>query len=39
MDFLREWRRTHDTFPPIVRLSWKTIKEIELEVGQGRLGP
>jgi ribonuclease HII len=39
MDFLREWRRTHDTFPPIVRLSWKTVKEIELEVGQGRLGP
>jgi ribonuclease HII len=39
MAFLREWRRTHDAFPPIVRLSWKTIKEIELEVGQRRLGP
>ena len=38
MGFLREWRRTHNSFPPIVRLSWKTIKEIELEVGQGRLG-
>lgn len=38
MVFLREWRRTHDTFPPIVRLSWKTVKEIEDEVGQSRLG-
>jgi ribonuclease HII len=38
MNFLREWRRTHTTFPPIVRLSWKTIKEIEDNVGQSRLG-
>jgi ribonuclease HII len=38
MNFLREWRRTHTTFPPIVRLSWKTIKEIEDELGQSRLG-
>jgi ribonuclease HII len=38
LDFLREWRRTHDDYPPIVRLSWKTIKEIEREFGQSRLG-
>lgn len=38
LDFLREWRRTHDQYPPIVRLSWKTIKEIESEFGQSRLG-
>jgi ribonuclease HII len=36
--FLREWRRTHKDYPPIVRLSWKTIKEIEAEFGQTRLG-
>jgi ribonuclease HII len=39
LDFLREWRRTHDNYPPIVRMSWKTIKEIEREIGQSRLGP
>lgn len=39
LDFLRDWRRTHDGYPPIVRLSWKTIKEIEREIGQSRLGP
>lgn len=38
LNFLREWRRTHDEYPPIVRLSWKTIKEIEREVGQSLLG-
>ncbi len=38
MDFLREWRRTHGNYPPIVRLSWKTIKEIERDHGQSRLG-
>lgn len=38
LDFLREWRRTHDQYPPIVRLSWKTVKEIESEFGQSRLG-
>ena len=36
MSFLREWRRTHPEYPPIVRLSWKTIKEIEAEIGQTR---
>jgi len=38
LDFLKEWRRTHDSYPPMVRLSWKTIKEIEREIGQSRLG-
>lgn len=38
MEFLREWRRTHGGYPPIVRLSWKTIKEIERDFGQSRLG-
>ncbi len=38
LDFLRGWRRSHDVYPPLVRLSWKTIKQIELEVGQSRLG-
>ena len=37
MEFLREWRRTHGGYPPIVRLSWKTIKEIERDHGQSRL--
>ncbi len=39
LDFLREWRRSHDEYPPIVRVSWKTIREIEQEIGQSRLGP
>jgi len=39
IEFLKSWRRTHAKFPPIVRLSWKTIKQIEDEVGQSRLGP
>jgi ribonuclease HII len=38
MSFLREWRRTHAEYPPIVRSSWKTIKEIEAEIGQTRFG-
>jgi ribonuclease HII len=36
--FLREWRRAHAEYPPIVRRSWKTIKEIELDLHQSRLG-
>jgi len=36
MHFLRTYRRTHDTYPPIVRLSWKTAKEIEEELVQSR---
>jgi len=39
LDFLWEWRKTHREYPPIVRLSWKTIKEIEEELGQSRLEP
>ena len=38
LDFLKEWRRTHREYPPIVRLSWKTIKEIERDFNQSRLG-
>jgi len=38
LNFLRDWRRSHADYPPIVRLSWKTIKEIEGEIGQSRLG-
>lgn len=39
LDFLRVWRRSHEQYPPIVRVSWKTIREIEQEIGQSRLGP
>jgi ribonuclease HII len=39
MHYLREWRKTHLEYPPIVRLSWKTIKEIEREFSQSRLRP
>jgi ribonuclease HII len=39
MHYLREWRKTHREYPPIVRLSWKTIKEIEQEFSQSRLRP
>ena len=39
MSFLRTWRRTHAEYPPIVRMSWKTVKELESEIGQARLGP
>jgi ribonuclease HII len=38
LSFLRDWRRSHADYPPIVRLSWKTIREIEQEIGQSRLG-
>jgi ribonuclease HII len=37
LDFLRAWRGSHNEYPPIVRLSWKTIKQIEQEVAQSRL--
>jgi len=39
LDFLRDWRRTHSGYPPIVRMSWKTIREIERDMVQSRLGP
>lgn len=38
MRFLRCWRQTHAEYPPIVRMSWKTIRELEGEIGQRRLG-
>jgi ribonuclease HII len=38
LDFLRHWRSSHSEYPPIVRRSWKTIKQIEQDVGQSRLG-
>jgi ribonuclease HII len=37
--FLRNWRRSHSEYPSIVRLSWKTIKQIEDEFAQSRLSP
>ncbi len=36
MKFLRTYRRSHNAYPPIVRLSWKTAKEIENELAQSR---
>ncbi len=36
MNFLRTYRRCHNAYPPIVRLSWKTAKEIENEIAQFR---
>jgi ribonuclease HII len=38
LDFLRDWRGSHSEYPPIVRRSWKTIKQIEQDVDQSRLG-
>ena len=38
MDFLRTWRRTHPEYPPIVRMSWKTISQLEAELHQTRFG-
>lgn len=38
MKFLRDYRRIHDSFPEIVRVSWKTAKEVEDELNQSRLG-
>lgn len=38
LEFLRDWRRTHDRYPSFVRTSWKTIKEIERQIGQSELG-
>ena len=38
MSFLRAWRLSHDGYPPIVRMSWKTIRKLEAEIGQTRFG-
>lgn len=37
MSFLRAWRSKHDEYPPIVRQSWKTIRELDEEFKQSRL--
>jgi ribonuclease HII len=37
MEFLKEWRRKHNDYPPIVRRSWKTLREIESGMRQTRL--
>jgi len=36
MNFLRRYRQSHDSYPPIVRLSWRTAKEIEDDLAQIR---
>ncbi|HUO42623.1 MAG TPA: ribonuclease HII [Methylomirabilota bacterium] len=36
MSFLRAYRQSHDSYPSIVRLSWKTAREIENESAQIR---
>jgi len=35
--FLKEWRRAHNYYPPMVRRSWKTLKQIEADLNQTRL--
>ena len=35
--FLKEWRRTHADYPPIVRRSWKTLRGIESDLAQMKL--
>jgi ribonuclease HII len=38
MRFLRTYRQSHNAYPQIVRLSWKTAKQIENELAQSRFG-
>jgi len=35
--FLREWRKDHRDYPPIVRKSWKTLREIDADLAQKKL--
>ena len=35
--FLKEWRRTHNSYPPMVRKSWRTLRDIESDLKQTRL--
>jgi len=35
--FLKQWRRSHGYYPPMVRKSWKTLREIESDLNQTRL--
>jgi ribonuclease HII len=37
IEFLKEWRRAHADYPPIVRKSWKTLREIESDLAQTKL--
>jgi ribonuclease HII len=37
MEFLKKWRLAHADFPPIVRRSWKTLREIESDLAQTKL--
>jgi ribonuclease HII len=37
MEFLKKWRRAHADYPPIVRRSWKTLREIESDLAQTKL--
>lgn len=35
--FLREWRKDHQDYPPIVRKSWKTLREIDADLAQKKV--
>lgn len=37
IEFLKKWRRAHADYPPIVRRSWKTLREIESDLAQTKL--
>jgi len=37
IEFLKEWRRSHADYPPIVRRSWRTLREIESDLAQTKL--
>ena len=37
MGWLRNWMKTHEDFPPIVRKSWETIKDLQKDSQQSRL--
>jgi len=37
MNYLRQWLREHDDFPPIVRKSWKTVTRLMQERTQSKL--
>ncbi len=37
MGWLRNWMKTHEDFPPIVRKSWETIKDLRKDSQQSRL--
>jgi ribonuclease HII len=37
IEFLKEWRRSHVDYPPIVRRSWRTLRKIESDLAQTKL--